>query len=65
MEDTWIVIEDKYVRMIWQCPDCGEKAYIEPWFYSENGNPLCSNDNCEHTQQDGEMEYIRTEVKVN
>ena len=51
----WITVDDKKIRHLWECPECDSAAYIEPWWYSENGTPMCVN--C--TDQD--MEYIRTE----
>ncbi len=53
--EVWVKVKDSEVRNVWECPDCNHRVYIEPWFYSESGEPMCSN--C-----DEEMEYIRTEV---
>ena len=53
--DTWFEIEEKNVRHLWECPECDDALYVQPWFYSEMGTPVCSD--C-----DKDMEYIRTEV---
>jgi hypothetical protein len=56
----WIIIEEKRVRHRWECPDCDNYAYVEPWYYSENGLPVCTK--CERI--DGTMEYIHTELEI-
>lgn len=53
----WIKIEDKKVRHRWECPECNNYAYVEPWYYSEMGTPVCTE--CEW---DDTMEYVRTEI---
>jgi hypothetical protein len=55
-EKQYITIDDKYINMIWQCDNCGEKASIHPDFYQENGTPIC--DRC-----DNDMDYIKTEIE--
>lgn len=52
---TWYEIEEKKVRHLWECPDCNKGVYVQPWYYSEMGTPICSD--C-----DNDMEYIRTEI---
>lgn len=51
----WVEIEDKKVRHLWECAECDYHVYVEPWFYSEMGEPGC-------TECDNDMEYIRTEI---
>ena len=53
----WIIIDEKKVRHKWECPECDNKVYIESWWYSENGTPMC--DKC-----DIDMEYIHTEIDI-
>jgi formylmethanofuran dehydrogenase subunit E len=53
----WTKIDDKKVRHSWECSDCDNQVYVEPWFYSENGEPFC-------TKCEKDMEYIRTEVDM-
>ena len=53
----WTKIDDKKVRHLWECADCDNLVYVEPWFYSENGEPFC-------TKCEKDMEYIRTEVDM-
>jgi hypothetical protein len=53
----WTKIDDKKVRHLWECSDCDNLVYVEPWFYSENSEPFCTT--CEK-----DMEYIRTEVDM-
>jgi NAD-dependent SIR2 family protein deacetylase len=52
---SWIIIEDKKVRSLWECSECNTKAYVEPWFYSEMGEPKCEKCN-------GDTEYIHTVI---
>jgi hypothetical protein len=53
----WIIIDEKKVRHKWECPECDANVYVEPWFYSEMGEPFCAD--CEET-----MEYIHTEIDI-
>jgi peptide subunit release factor 1 (eRF1) len=53
----WITVDEKKVRHCWECPECNYRVYVQPWFYSEMGTPVCTE--CEW---DDEMEYIRTEI---
>jgi Zn finger protein HypA/HybF involved in hydrogenase expression len=53
----WIIIDDKKVRSLWECAECNTKAYVEPWFYSEMGEPICP-------ECDGDMEYINTQIDI-
>jgi hypothetical protein len=51
------VIDDEKVIMIWVCPNCDDKAEINPTFYQDNGTPMCV-DGC-----DTDMVYLKTEIK--
>ena len=53
----WIIIDDKKIRHLWKCADCNNAVYLEPGYYSEMGEPVC-------TDCDDDMEYIRTEQDV-
>ena len=53
----WSIIDDKRIRHRWECAECNDFAYVEPWYYSEMGEPVCTE--CEW---DDMMEYIRTEI---
>jgi transposase-like protein len=54
----WIIIDEKKVRHLWECPDCKDSySHVEPWFYSEHGEPVCIH--CDKT-----MEYIHTELDI-
>ncbi len=53
----WIKIDDNKVRHLWECPNCDDKVYVEPWFYSEMGEPVCT-----ACDRDDTMEYIQTEI---
>ena len=53
----WVKIEDKQIRHLWECANCDHYEYVEPWFYSEMGEPVCA-------ECDNDMEYIRTEQDV-
>ena len=50
----WVQVNDDKVRHLWECSECNASAYVKPWYYSEMGEPMCSD--C-----DGDMEYIKTE----
>lgn len=54
----WVIIEEKRVRHLWECPECDSKVHVQPWWYSENGTPMCIN--C----SDQDMEYIHTELDI-
>lgn len=54
----WIKIWDDKVRHRWECPECDYRVYVSPWFYSENGEPMCIH--C----PDQETEYIDTEINM-
>jgi hypothetical protein len=53
----WLIIKDSMVKHVWECADCNNRAEVEPWWYSENGTPVC--ERC-----DIDMEYYRTELNV-
>lgn len=53
----WVIIEEKRVRHRWECAECNGHVYVEPWFYSEMGEPVC--EKCER-----ELEYIHTELEI-
>lgn len=55
--DNWVKIDHTKVIHVWICPDdeCGGKACVYPWFYQDQGTPVCPI--C-----DNDMTYISTEV---
>lgn len=53
----WIKQDDDKIRHLWECPNCDDHAYVKPWWYSENGTPVCAD--CSD-----DMEYIRTEMDI-
>jgi len=55
MEENWIFVNDHRLRHRWECPECDRAVYVSPWWYSENGTPMCIY--C----PDQDMEYILTE----
>jgi hypothetical protein len=57
---TWKTVADADVRQVWCCgdQDClevGKETLADPFFYEENGVPICGS-----CGQD--MCYVRTEV---
>lgn len=54
----WQTIDDKKIRHRWECPECDNIVYVSPWFYSENGTPMCIY--C----SDQDMEYISTQIDI-
>ena len=55
MEENWIFVNDHKLRHRWECPECDRAVYVSPWWYSDNGTPMCIY--C----PDQDMEYILTE----
>lgn len=53
----WQTIDDKKIRHLWECPECNNHVYVEPWYYSEMGEPVCP-------EHDETMEYIHTEIDI-
>lgn len=60
MANKWKKIPDEQVRHVWRCKSshCESKVtvYVDPSFYAEAGTPVC-------VECDGDMTYIRTEIK--
>ena len=54
--DKWTVIDDTKLRHVWRCADCGVQSEVEPWWYQNNGTPVC--DDC-----GDDMAYLSTEMK--
>jgi hypothetical protein len=52
--ENWIFVNDHKIRHRWECPECDGHSYVQPWYYSEMGEPMC-------TDCDSDMEYVRTE----
>ncbi len=52
----WTKIDDSMINHRWECPDCDAIADVAPWWYSENGTPMC-------IECDNDMEYCYTEIK--
>lgn len=52
--DNWRVIDDTKLRAVWRCPDCDIQAEVEPWWYQNNGTPVCPD--C-----DDDMKYLGME----
>lgn len=57
--DNWVKIDHNKITHIWICPDdeCGGKMSVYPWFYENQGTPVCTN--C-----DSDMTYISTEINT-
>ena len=53
--ENWIAIDDTKIRNVWHCAECGDREYVEPSWYQDNGTPVCAD--C-----DEDMEYIGTEI---
>jgi hypothetical protein len=53
--ENWTIVNDDKIRHRWECPECDREVYVSPWWYSENGTPMCVD--C----PDQDMEYILTE----
>jgi hypothetical protein len=38
---VWEVIDDTKIRHVWRCAECEDEVNIEPWWYQDNGTPVC------------------------
>lgn len=54
--ENWIAIDDTKIRHVWRCVQCEDEVNVEPWWYENNGTPVCSD--C-----DMDMQYLSTEMK--
>jgi formylmethanofuran dehydrogenase subunit E len=52
---VWEVIEDTNIRHVWRCADCNDEVNIEPWWYQDNGTPVCE-------ECGDDMRYLATEM---
>lgn len=53
----WVIIEEKRIRHLWECPECNNHVYVKPSDYEDIGIPICTE--CEW---DDVMNYIHTEI---
>lgn len=53
--ENWKTIDDSKIRHVWRCAECEDEVNIEPWWYQNNGTPVCSD--C-----DMDMAYLSTEM---
>ena len=53
--ENWIAIDDTRIRHVWRCASCEDEVNITPWYYQDNGTPVCSD--C-----DTDMAYLSTEI---
>ena len=54
--ELWKIIDDTNIRHVWRCAECTDEINIEPWWYQDNGTPVCAD--C-----DEDMQYLSTEMK--
>ena len=54
--NIWVTIDDTNIRHVWRCAECEDEVNIEPWYYQQNGTPMCKD--C-----DQDMAYLSTEMK--
>ena len=52
--ENWTIVDDTKVRHVWRCADCGAEVNISPWWYQDNGTPVCVDCN-------EDMVYLSTE----
>ena len=52
--ENWTIVDDTKVRHVWRCADCGDEVNISPWWYQDNGTPVCVDCN-------EDMVYLSTE----
>lgn len=53
--ENWRVIDDTKIRHVWRCAECGDEINIPPWYYQDNGTPVCHD--C-----DDDMKYLGAEM---
>lgn len=53
--ENWKVIDDTKIRHVWRCAECEDEINIPPWYYQDNGTPVCHD--C-----DEDMQYLSTEI---
>jgi hypothetical protein len=59
---NWIPINDDNVRHVWANEDGSGEITVAPDFYSDNGTPVCVDEDSEFFDQD--MVYVRTEIRA-
>lgn len=52
----WLLLDDEKLRHVWRCDECGERTVVKPYWYQDNGTPMC-------TDCDEDMLYDYSEVK--
>jgi len=57
---SWKVIPDEKVRHVWANEDGSGEITVDPGFYSDNGTPVCVDEDSEFF--DCDMVYVRTEI---
>lgn len=53
--ENWIAIDDTKVRHVWRCAECSDEINVDPWWYQDNGTPVCTDCN-------EDMLYLSTEM---
>ncbi len=48
-------MDDTKVRHVWRCAKCEDEVNVMPWWYQDNGTPVC-------TDCDEDMAYLSTEI---
>lgn len=64
MSDNWVIMNDRQIRHLWCCPNCGTEEYVSPWFYEDSGTPVCTarwSDAESEVVCDTDMQYVQTE----
>lgn len=54
--EVWNIIDDTKIRHVWRCVLCEDEINVDPWWYQENGTPVC-------VDCDEDMNYLSTEMK--
>lgn len=52
---AWVIVDDTKIRHVWRCAECEDEVNVDPWWYQDNGTPVCAD--CED-----DMQYLCTEM---
>lgn len=60
-KQKWVKIADDKLRHVWVCDEGKCKAVVAPSWYTNNGTPQCTNEDCPDFERD--MSYSHTEIR--
>lgn len=54
--EHWVLVNDRSVRNVWECSECGDQINVFPYEYDDVGTPVCGDCGID-------MFYVQTEYK--